>query len=142
MKASEARKASDTNAERMAAEKAAKAEKARLARIESEKKRRKEFVKEFSDSVDSHIRSAVQYGEKSARVWVGGQTDSSADAHAQFDKHEYLDEIRKILGTLQDDGYKVTTGNVECTTHTTQHESTVPDYDYYTYHSYIEISWE
>ena len=140
MNATEAAKISATAKARLDKEKEIQARKDKAIRIRRERIDRLKFIKDFTDDCRWHINSYVKDGAKSTRVWIGSQENEPSFAQNQFDKHTYIAEIQKIMADLRKEGYKVEQG-VEESKHSTQHESTVPDYDYYLYHAYIEISW-
>jgi|SRR5208337_5274012 len=141
MKATEAKSISEKNAQRIEREKAAESAKRKVARERQEAARREKFRIELQEDADSSIKWAVDNGSKSTRVVIGKSQNTPVDAGEQYSKHEYLDEIKKLEGKLKKDGYGVKM-DVGTNKHTTQHESTVPDYDYYTHYAYLEISWK
>jgi hypothetical protein len=141
MNAAEAKRASEAIAQRIKQEKAAEAAKARITRIKQEKIRRKQFYQDFLTEINDSVKWAVGQGEKSTRVYVGKSVDTLVGAEEQLSKHKYLKEINVAIKKLKKDGFTVTTGT-ESFEHTTQHESTVPDYSYYTESAYIQIAWE
>ena len=140
MKASEARaKAAGIRVHRRLQNKA-RAAKAKVTSIKREQERRANFLKSFSDYADESIMEAVKEGKKFTDIsmWPSGNTYVAGEA--QLEEHGYKDLIKKIERRLKKDGYKVT-HRVETNEHTTMHESSVPDYTYYSYHAYVRISW-
>ena len=140
MKASEAREIAETNARKIELSRAAERERNRVASIANEKRKRAEFKAEITRRAAEDIAYAVSTGAKSTRLSFSSSADTPVQAQANFDRHGYMGLIKALLLKLKKDGYKVKTG-VASTEHTTQHESSVPDYTYYTYHHYVEVSW-
>lgn len=141
MKASEAREASTAVVQRKEEERAIRNEKEKAARIRQKEVRRKKFYADLLKSVDEDIKFEVEAGHASTEIWLGGRHDRDDDAQAEIDKSEFPEELQKVLSKLRRDGYTVTTG-VAADEHWTDHEGSVPDRSWYTYHAYIKVSWK
>jgi hypothetical protein len=138
--AKEAEQLSAANSTRIEKEKAVAAAKAKTARILKEKKDQRNFYNEFSKLVDASIKWSVEHGEKYAEIGVGESQGNPVDAQRLFDGHKHLGEIKRVMARLRKAGYIVAQGtrSIRCTT---QHESSVPDYDYWLHHAYLSVSW-
>lgn len=140
MNASEAKALSASNAKRIAAEKAERANKEKKIQQQKEEEKRNEFREAFRKDAERAISYAIEYGESFARVCLSSDSDSFRAAEKKINEHPFKNELDKEMLLLTKQGYDVTT-EVTTSEHTTQHESTVPDYTYYRYHAYVKISW-
>jgi hypothetical protein len=140
MNAKEAAKLSEKNNQHIERGKAQRAEKERISRIQREKEKRSKFFQDLSEAAVSGIKYAIAQGSKHYDLTMWISADTAVQAKEILEKHGYIDLIKKLERKLRRDGYKVS-HELETSRHTTQHESSVPDYDYYTYHAYIRIAW-
>jgi len=140
MNASEARQKSEAVALKAKQEAEAKAAKAEVARIASEKTAREKFIKDFDTEVERYIGYAVEAGRTSTLISIGSSSQCSNTAQSEYDKHKYHDVIEKKVKSLEKEGYWAAVVQ-QCDSHTTMHESSVPDYDYYTYYMALKVSW-
>jgi len=141
MKAAEAKKLSESKAAQIERERLEESAKRKAARVKSDAARRAKFVAGMYERIDDSIKFAIEHGEKSCRWYASYNCDDHVEAENGYLKHEFLDEIKKVVRKYERDGY-TTTRDVAVTEHTTQHESSVPDYTYYEHHYYIEFSWK
>jgi hypothetical protein len=140
MNAVEARKISEQNAKRIAAENKAKADKAAITRKKNEEDARKKFYLDFVTYLQDRIDYAIIDGKTSAKVFVGNSTNNNVDAHKEFKEHPYQSEIIKAMKLFEDKGFKITTG-IDVTEYETQHESSVPDYKYWEHYFFVQAAW-
>lgn len=130
MKASEAAKASDAAAVKIARIDKVEADKKRAADVLNEKKKRAIFRAQLKDNFLTSIAYGVQGGRRSAIIYINGigTSDTPADAENNFDNHGYQDIIKQVVKEIQDDGYRVTT-ELQSTKYRTSHEETLEPAD-------------
>ena len=151
MRAAEARALAETNAERIAREKASESAKRKVQRAAAEEKKRKEYYAKTLEDIQWRIDIHINDGEtkiEDYRLSTENFSDGPLAGEQKFFKNfEFAAELKKIIAKLRRDGYKVTVkeGSV-------QHDDSAAylnsggecgsETPYYMYHTWLEISWE